>query len=65
MARKNPPPPPARRLMTWNEVSQIVPIGRSTWFQGVKEGRFPPGVKLGSRLRAWWSDDIERLGSSE
>lgn len=38
----------------------IIPIGRSTWLQGVKDGRFPAPVKLG-RISAWRLSDIEAL----
>ena len=34
-----------------------IPVSRSTWWQGVKDGRFPQPVKLGPRTTAWrWSD---------
>lgn len=44
-----------------------IPISRSAWWQGVKEGRFPAGVKLGPRTTAWRAEDIlaliEKLGA--
>ena len=34
-----------------------LPISRSAWWLGVKEGRFPQPVKLGPRTTAWrWRD---------
>lgn len=45
-----------------------VPVSRSTWWAGVKSGRFPAPVKLGPRITAWRSDDIAKLieaGTSE
>jgi len=36
-----------------SEVLKIIPIGKSSWWQGVKEGRYPKGVKLGPRTTAW------------
>ena len=34
-----------------------VPVAPSTWWQGVKDGRFPKPVKLGPRTTAWrWSE---------
>ncbi|WP_271596159.1 MULTISPECIES: helix-turn-helix transcriptional regulator [unclassified Bradyrhizobium] len=36
-------------------------ISRSTWWAGVKSGRFPPPVRLGGRLVLWKEQDICRL----
>lgn len=36
-------------------------IGRSTWWAGVKSGRFPKPVKLGPRITAWRVEDIRAL----
>ena len=38
-----------------------IPVGRSTWWQGVKTGRFPKPVKLGPRTTAWKVEDIRAL----
>ena len=37
------------------------PVSSSSWWQGVKEGRYPPGVKLGSRITAWSNADLDVL----
>jgi prophage regulatory protein len=38
-------------------IQPIVPVSRSTWWAGVKNGRYPAPVKLGPRTTAWrWSD---------
>jgi predicted DNA-binding transcriptional regulator AlpA len=43
-----------------------IPVGKSTWWQGVRDGRFPKPVKLGPKTTAWRVEDIraliERLG---
>ena len=39
----------------------LIPISRSTWWRGIKEGRFPAPVKLGPRITAWRTDDIVAL----
>ena len=39
----------------------IVPVSRSSWWAGVREGRFPPPVKLGKRTTAWRVSDIRAL----
>jgi prophage regulatory protein len=38
-----------------------IPVGRSTWWAGVKSGRFPKPVKLGPRTTAWRVEDIQAL----
>lgn len=38
-----------------------IPVSRSTWWAGVKSGRFPKPVRLGPRLTAWKTSDIQKL----
>jgi prophage regulatory protein len=38
-----------------------IPVGRSTWWAGVKIGRFPQPVKLGPRTTVWKVEDIRKL----
>lgn len=38
-----------------------IPVSRSTWWAGVKEGRYPKPVKLGPRITAWRVEDIRAL----
>ncbi len=46
-----------------------IPVGKSTWWEGVNSGRFPKPVKLGPRITAWRVEDIRdlirRLGNHE
>ena len=39
----------------------LFPVSRSTWWAGVKSGRFPSPVKLGPRTTAWRASDIREL----
>ncbi|WP_245265566.1 helix-turn-helix transcriptional regulator [Mesorhizobium sp. LSJC265A00] len=41
-----------------------MPVSRSTWWAGVREGRFPQPVKLGPRITAWKREDINALVAS-
>lgn len=43
------------------QVLAIIPISKSAWWQGCKDGRFPKPVKLGPRTTAWRSSDIAAL----
>jgi len=42
-------------------VPAVVPVCKSTWWAGVKSGRFPAPVKLGPRTTAWRVEDIRTL----
>ncbi len=42
-------------------ILQIIPIGESTWWNGVKEGKFPKSIKLGERTTVWKVEDIRAL----
>lgn len=45
-------------------IPAIVPICRSAWWQGVRDGRYPKPVKLGPRTTAWRVEDIRALIAS-
>jgi prophage regulatory protein len=42
-------------------IPAIIPVSKSTWWEGVKSGRFPKPVKLGPRITAWRVEDIRAL----
>jgi len=46
-------------------IPALVPVGRSTWWTGVKTGRFPKPIKLGARTTVWRKSDILVLLKSE
>lgn len=50
------PPKPAR-----SPIPAIYPVGKSSWWAGVKDGRYPKPVKLGPRTTAWRVEDIRAL----
>ena len=39
----------------------IIPISKSTWWAGVKTGKYPKSVKLSERCTAWRVEDIRAL----
>lgn len=49
------------RLRDIIKPSGLIPISASSWWAGVKSGRFPAPVKLGPRITAWKSEDIRKL----
>lgn len=42
-------------------VPPIFPVSRSSWYAGIKSGRYPAPVKLSPRCTAWKVDDIRSL----
>lgn len=43
-------------------VPAIIPVSKSTWWQGVKTGRYPQPVRtLGERITLWRVEDIRKL----
>ena len=46
-------------------IPAIIPVGNSTWWEGVKSGRFPKPIKLGPRTTVWRVEDIRRLLEKE
>lgn len=49
------------KLLRLQTVLERVPVSRTTWFCGVRSGRFPMSVSLGGRSVAWRQSDIERV----
>lgn len=47
--KANPPIPP------------IVPVSKSTWWQGVRKGIYPKPQKLSPRVTVWRVEDIRRF----
>ncbi|MGS1119107.1 helix-turn-helix transcriptional regulator [Rhodanobacter sp. UC4436_H3] len=43
------------------QVLAVFPVSRSTWWAGVRAGRYPKPVQLGARCTAWHVDEIRAL----
>lgn len=39
----------------------LIPVSKSTWWAGVKDGRFPQPLKLGPKITVWRAEDIHTL----
>ena len=39
-------------------IPALIPVKRTSWWAGVKTGRYPKPVKLGPRMTAWRVEDI-------
>lgn len=43
-------------------IPPIIPVSKSTWWAGVRSGRYPTPVRtLGKRITAWRVEDIKAL----
>jgi prophage regulatory protein len=49
------------RLTTILAPNGPIPVSKSTWWAGIKAGRYPKPVKLGPRITAWRVEDIRAL----
>ena len=43
------------------DVLRVIPLRKTSWWKGVKSGRFPKPVKLSARCTAWRAEDIRDL----
>ena len=39
-------------------IPAIIPVSKSTWWAGIKSGRYPKGLKIGPRITVWRVEDI-------
>jgi hypothetical protein len=42
-------------------IPAIIPVCATTWWNGVKSGRYPQGVKISAKATAWRVEDIRAL----
>jgi predicted DNA-binding transcriptional regulator AlpA len=52
---------PQTGLLRIKQVLKFVPVSRSTWWAGVKSGRYPKPFKLSERTTVWKSQDIKLI----
>lgn len=56
-----PRPIPETGFVRIHQILAVIPYGKSTWWAGVKSGRFPKPVKLSVRRTVWRAEDILAL----
>ncbi|MBL3593364.1 helix-turn-helix transcriptional regulator [Aminirod propionatiphilus] len=42
------------------QVLQLIPVSKATWWQLVKEGKAPAGIRLSANVTVWREADIDR-----
>jgi len=48
-------------FMRLPEVLRIIPVSKTAWWEGIRQGRYPAGIKLSRRTTAWRMSDIRKL----
>ena len=55
-------PLPPTGYLRLPQILAIIPVSKSTWWAGVRTGRYPqPTRALGERITAWRVEDIRAL----
>jgi prophage regulatory protein len=57
---QNPSVKKEERLLRLKQVLEIIPVSKSSWWAGVKSGKYPASVKYG-RSTFWVNSDIQNL----
>ena len=52
---------PAIGFVRLTQILAVIPICKSSWWAGVKSGRYPKSVKLSPRCTVWKAEDIRSL----
>jgi predicted DNA-binding transcriptional regulator AlpA len=52
---------PAMGFVRLAQILAVIPISKSSWWAGVKSGKFPKSVKLSPNCTAWKAEDIHSL----
>lgn len=51
--------PKPKRLLRLQQVLERIPVSKSTWWAGVRSGRFPESIRMGERCTMWRESDID------
>lgn len=61
METKNLHELPSEGFVRLPVVLRVLDIGKTTWWCGVREGKFPKPIKIGTRTARWNVKDIRAL----
>lgn len=69
MSQFNQHPIPTTGFLRLPQILALIPVSKSAWWAGCKDGRYPKPVKLAARTTAWRAEDIaalvQRLGNNQ
>ena len=52
---------PLNGFLRLDQVLTLIPISKTTWWDGIREGRYPQSVKISRRTTGWRVVDILNL----
>ena len=52
---------PETGFVRLSTVLRVIPVSRSSWWQGVKSGKYPTPIKISANTTAWKAEDIRDL----
>jgi prophage regulatory protein len=52
---------PQEGFVRLKQVLQVIPVSSGTWWTGVKAGKFPKPLKLGTKTTVWRVEDIRKF----
>lgn len=52
---------PAIGFLRLSQVLRLLPVSKTSWYDGIKEGIYPPPVRIGKRSKAYRAQDIRVL----
>ena len=55
---------PNESLLTIKEVLELLPVGKSAFYAGIKTGLYPEPIKFGVRISRWKRCDIEDIAAN-
>src|SRR5262249_50271419 len=61
--RREPPlkPLPTEGFCRLKQVLHVFPVSRASWYDGIRDGRYPKPIRIGKKMVAWRVEDIRRL----
>ena len=60
MNKADTPIVPTTGFLRLKQVLQFIPVGKTAWYAGIKEGRFPRPIPLGSRTMRSGFEKLDR-----
>ena len=61
MNKADTPIVPTTGFLRLKQVLQFIPVGKTAWYAGIKEGRFPKPIQLSARTAVYRAQDISAL----
>lgn len=49
------------KLYRLKDVLRLIPISKSSWFEGIKKGKYPAGHLLSERTRVWKESELRAI----